>query len=185
TESALSPAAGRAPRPSEPGGPPMRIVKDVELTEELREYMVGHGTPPDAVAADLIARTYALGEAAEMPIPPEQGAFLTLLARLVDARLVVEVGTFTGYSTLCLARGTAPGGRVVTCDLSEEWTDIGLSAWRRAGVADRIDVRLGSAAETLASLPEEPVIDLAFIDADKPGYIGYWEQLVPRVRPGG
>ena len=163
----------------------MKVDKDVQLTDELRQYMVSHGTSSGAVAQELIERTHALGQAAEMQIPPEQGALLTLLAQLLDARLVVEVGTFTGYSTLCLARGLAPGGRVVTCDLSAEWTDIARAAWRRAGLSDRIELRLGPAAETLASLPEEPDIDLAFIDADKPGYIGYWEQLVPRLRPGG
>ncbi|WHM41533.1 O-methyltransferase [Streptomyces sp. BPTC-684] len=163
----------------------MKLVKDVELTDELRRYMVEHGTPPDTVAQDLIKRTRTLGQVAEMQIPPEQGALLTLLARLVGARLVVEVGTFTGYSTLCLARGVPPGGRVVTCDLSREWTDIAHEAWQRAGVAERVERHLGPAAETLAALPAQPPVDLAFIDADKAGYIGYWEELVPRLRPGG
>lgn len=163
----------------------MPAPKDVLLTEELRAYMVEHGTPPDPVARDLIARTLELGGVAEMQIPPEQGALLTLLARLVGARLIVEVGTFTGYSTLCLARGLSSGGRVVTCDLSAEWTDIAAESWRRAGLGELIETRLGPAADTLAELPEEPSIDLAFIDADKPGYIQYWELLVPRIRPGG
>ncbi|MBB6439701.1 O-methyltransferase [Streptomyces candidus] len=163
----------------------MKRVKNVELTGELRRYMIEHGAVPDAVGHELIARTHALGEIAEMQIPPEQGSLLTLLTQLVDARLVVEVGTFTGYSTLCLARGMAPGGRVITCDVSSEWTDMAREAWQRAGVSDRIDLRLGPAAQTLMSLPHESGVDLAFIDADKIGYIDYWEQLVPRLRPGG
>ncbi|MFI0479684.1 O-methyltransferase [Actinomadura sp. 9N215] len=163
----------------------MGASKDVELTDELHAYIVDHGLPPDGVAQWLIGRTQELGSVAEMQIPPEQGALLTLLARLVRARLIVEVGTFTGYSTLCLARGLATGGRVLTCDLSAEWTSIAQQAWRQADLADRIEVHLRPAAETLASLPEEPVVDLAFIDADKPGYIGYWDLLVPRLVPGG
>lgn len=166
-------------------GGPMKLRKDVELTEALREYMIEHGSPPDSVARELIERTSQLGGIAEMQIPPEQGALLTLLAQLIEARLVVEVGTFTGYSTLCLARGLSPGGKVVTCDLSKEWTDIGRQMWKRAGVDDSIELWLGPASETLTSLPEEPIVDMTFIDADKKGYIGYWELLVPRVRPGG
>ncbi|MBM9624571.1 O-methyltransferase [Streptomyces zhihengii] len=163
----------------------MTLGKYVELSEDLYQYMSGHNPKPDAVAEELIKRTTALGQAAEMQVPPEQGALLTLLAQLLGARHVVEVGTFTGYSTLCLARGVGPDGHVLTCDLSTEWTDIAHEAWERAGVADRIDLRVGPAAVALASLPGTPSIDMAFIDADKPGYIGYWEQLVPRLRPGG
>ncbi|SEG19117.1 Predicted O-methyltransferase YrrM [Nonomuraea solani] len=187
------PESTAAQRPAPPASAPlapisggiMTLPKDVEVTDELRRYMVDHGSPPDDVAEELIARTNELGDIAEMQIPPEQGSLLTLLAQLVGARSVVEVGAFTGYSTLCLARGLRPDGHVLTCDLSREWTDIGREAWRRAGVEDRIEVRLGPASETLAGLPEEPSVDLAFIDADKPRYIGYWEQLVPRMRPGG
>jgi caffeoyl-CoA O-methyltransferase len=158
--------------------------KDVALTEDLRTYMVEHGSLPDPVARDLIAETRQLGGVAEMQVPPEEGAFLTLLARLIQARLVVEVGTFTGYSTLCLARGLSPGGRVVTCDLSPEWTDIARRAWQRAGVDDRIEVMLGDASQSLETLDDGLAVDLAFIDADKASYIRYWEALVPRLRPG-
>lgn len=160
-------------------------AKTVALTDALHEYMLTHGSPPDEVAADLISETARLGEVAEMQIPPQQGALLTMLARLVKARTIVEVGTFTGYSTLCLARGLRAGGQVITMDLREDWTDMARKAWERAGVADRIDVRLGRAIDTLALLPRQSVVDLAFVDADKAGYIDYWEQLVPRIRPGG
>ncbi|MFC0038577.1 O-methyltransferase [Actinomadura rayongensis] len=163
----------------------MASAESVALTAELRAYVVAHGLPPDAVARRLIDRTAALGGVAEMQVPPEQGALLTWLARLLGARLAVEVGTFTGYSTLCLARGLAPGGRVVTFDLSQEWTAIARAAWREAGVDDRVDLRLGPAADGLAALPGDPVVDLAFIDADKPSYVRYWDLIVPRVRPGG
>jgi caffeoyl-CoA O-methyltransferase len=110
---------------------------------------------------------------------------MTWLARLMAATNVVEVGTFTGYSTLCLARGLAPGGRVLACDVSDEWTSIGRAAWKRAGVADRIELVLGPALATLDALPSDPVIDLAFIDADKTNYLAYYEALLPRVRPSG
>jgi len=97
----------------------------------------------------------------------------------------VEVGTFTGYSTLAIARGLAEGGRVVACDVSEEWTAIARRFWEKAGVADRIDLRIGPAAETLRALPADPPLDFAFIDADKTGYATYLERILERMRPGG
>jgi caffeoyl-CoA O-methyltransferase len=108
-----------------------------------------------------------------------------MLARVVGARRAVEVGTFTGYSSLCIARGLAEDGTLLCCDVSEEWTAIARRAWARAGVADRIELRLAPAVETLRALPGGEQFDLAFIDADKPGYVDYWQELVPRVRPGG
>jgi caffeoyl-CoA O-methyltransferase len=108
-----------------------------------------------------------------------------MLTRLVGARRAVEVGTFTGYSSLCIARGLAPGGSLLCCDVSEEWTAIARRAWEAAGVADRIDLRIAPALETLRGLSDAPEVDLVFIDADKPGYVDYWNALVPRVRPGG
>ncbi len=163
----------------------MAEPKSFLLSAELHRYLVGHTTPLDEVQRDLIAETEALGGVARMQVAPEQGALLTLLARLLDARTVIEVGTFTGYSALCLARGLAGGGRLVCCDVSEEWTAIARRAWERAGVADRIDLRLAPATETLAALPDDASTDLAFIDADKGGYLDYYEALVPRLRPGG
>ena len=120
-----------------------------------------------------------------MQIPREQGSFMTLLARLVGARLAVEVGTFTGYSALSIALGLPEDGRLICFDISEEWPAIGRPHWEAAGVSDRIELRVGPAAERLAELPPDPVIDLVFLDADKPGYLGYFEELLPRVRPGG
>lgn len=157
-----------------------------QLSRELHEYLVAHSSPPDEVARDLIAQTRrALPDRAEMQISPEQGAFLTLLTQLLGVRSAVEVGTFTGYSALAIARGLAPGGRLLCCDISEEYTSIARRYWQRAGVADRVELRLAPALDTLRELPDEPVLDLSFIDADKEGYVDYWEEIVPRTRPGG
>ena len=156
------------------------------VTDEVREYAVGHGSwRPDEVVDGLRAETLALGDVAGMQIGDDQGQLLTMLARLVGARRAVEVGTFTGYSSLCIARGLAEGGSLICCDINKDWTAIGVRAWKRAGLADRIDLRIGPALPTLSTLPSEPHLDLVFIDADKPGYAAYWEELVPRTRPGG
>jgi caffeoyl-CoA O-methyltransferase len=137
------------------------------------------------VQQSLIERTKALGPVAGMQIAPEQGAFMTLLTRVLGVRFAVEVGTFTGYSALSMARGLAPGGRLLCCDVSEEWVSIGREHWQRAGVADRIEVRIAPGIETLRSLPATPTVDLAFIDADKPNYVHYYEELVARLSPRG
>jgi caffeoyl-CoA O-methyltransferase len=160
-------------------------LRSMGVSPQLHEYLVAHSTPLDAVQRDLIAETAALGRVADMQIAPEQAAFMTLLARILGAQTAVEVGTFTGYSALAVARGLAPGGRLLCCDVSEEWTAIARTYWDRAGVADRIELRLGPALETLRTLRTDPVVDLAFIDADKGTYPAYWDELVPRMRPGG
>jgi caffeoyl-CoA O-methyltransferase len=110
---------------------------------------------------------------------------MTMLAGLMGARQVIEVGTFTGYSSICLARGMAPDGRLICCDINEDWTSLARTYWQKAGLADRIELRLGPALDTLRALPAQASFDLAFIDADKTGYASYWEELVPRVRSGG
>jgi caffeoyl-CoA O-methyltransferase len=163
----------------------MTEPKDFTLSPELHRYVLDHSVPLDQVQRDLIAATEALGPVARMQIAPEQGAFMTLLTTALRATTVVEVGTFTGYSTLALARGLAPGGRVLACDVSDEWTRLGRAAWEAAGVADRIDLRIGPALETLAALPTERHIDLAFVDADKGNYEAYLAELIPRVVPDG
>jgi caffeoyl-CoA O-methyltransferase len=161
-------------------------VKTLPLTDELHAYVVAHGTPPDPIMQDLIAETErSLPSNAQMQVAPEQAAFLSLLARLVGARHAVEVGTFTGLSSLAMARGLADGGRLVCFDISDEFTSVARRYWERAGVTDRIELRIGPAAERLRELPMEPHLDLSFIDADKTGYPTYWEELVPRTRPGG
>jgi caffeoyl-CoA O-methyltransferase len=161
------------------------MPKSFLLDERLHDYVVAHSEPLDDVQRWLIERTAELGPVAGMQIAPEQGAFFTLLARLVAPHVAVEVGTFTGYSSLCLARGLPDGGRLLCCDINEEWTAIAREAWTRAGVADRIELRLAPALDTLRSLPDEPHIDLSFVDADKGSYLAYYEELVRRTRPGG
>jgi predicted O-methyltransferase YrrM len=157
------------------------------LTPELHDYLLGHNHPQqDEVLRDLAAETLSvLPDDAGMQIAPEQGAFMTLLTRTLNVRYAVEVGTFTGYSSLCIARGLADGGRLLCCDVSEEFTAIARRYWERAGVDDRIELRLAPAVETLRTLPADPPIDLAFIDADKEGYVDYWEEIMTRLRPGG
>ena len=159
--------------------------KFISLTPAVYEYVVAHSTPADVVLRDLADETSKLGRVSMMQIAAEQGAFLTMLARLLNARRIVEVGTFTGYSAICLARGLSDGGRLLCCDVNAEWTAIASRYWERAGLTDRIELRLGPAIDTLRSLPRTPEIDLAFIDADKPGYRGYYEELLPRLRPSG
>ncbi len=160
--------------------------RPVPVSDELHDYLIAHGTPPDEIAQDLMDETATkLPDEAGMQVAPDQGAFLTILTRLLNVRLAVEIGTFTGYSALSIARGMSDGGKLICCDVNDEWTSIGRRYWERAGVADRIEVRLGDARDTLRAMPEEATIDLTFIDADKVGYLTYWELLVPRMRPGG
>jgi caffeoyl-CoA O-methyltransferase len=160
--------------------------KTETLSDELHAYLVAHGSTPDELVADLIAETRAaLPADANMQIAPEQARFLTLFTRLIGARYAVEVGTFTGLSSIAITRGMPVDGRMVCCDVSAEFTSVARRYWARAGLADRIDLRLGPAADTLRAMPTEPHIDLAFIDADKTGYPTYWAELVPRMRPGG
>jgi caffeoyl-CoA O-methyltransferase len=159
--------------------------KSFHLSPEIHAYLVAHGTPPDEIQRALIEETKRLGGIAIMQISPEQGAFMTLLARLIGARRAIEVGTFTGYSALCLARGLSEDGHLLCCDVSEEWTRVGRPYWEKAGLGRKIELRLAPAAETLRSLPPDPVIDIAFIDADKGGYPVYYEEILKRLRPGG
>ncbi|WP_421119330.1 O-methyltransferase [Aquihabitans daechungensis] len=155
------------------------------LDDRLNAYVLGHTEPPDDVLARLTERTAGLGDVAGMQIGPDQAALLTMLTRFAGVTSAVEVGTFTGTSALCIARGLADGGRLLCCDVSEEWTAIARASWAEAGIDDRIELRIAPGIETLSSLPDDESIDLAFIDADKPGYLSYYEELVPRLRPGG
>lgn len=173
-------------QPDDRSGP----IKSLGLTHALHRYLVEHGSAPDPVLADLARVTReAVPQLALMQIPPEEGALLTLLAKLVGARRAIELGTFTGYSSICIARGLAEGGRLVCCDVNREWTDIARAHWKRAGVEDRIELRLAPALETLARLSADPdcvrAFDLAFIDAVKTEYADYLERLHDLMRPGG
>ena len=155
------------------------------LDDRLWRYIVDHTEPFDEVLTDLTARTQALGGVSSMQIGPDQAALLTMLTRFGGVEQAIEVGTFTGTSSLCIARGLAPGGQLRCCDIDEEWTQIAREAWAAAGVADRIELTVAPAIDTLRSLPEHEQFDLALLDADKPSYIDYYEELVPRLRPGG
>ncbi|MFE7754348.1 O-methyltransferase [Streptomyces sp. NPDC057418] len=156
------------------------------ITDELYAYMLAHNPPLEAVQCELVETTYArFPDHAGMQSAQEQGPLLAFLVRLTRARHIVEVGTFTGFSALSMARALPADGRLIACDISEEWTAYGREAWNKAGVADRIDLRIAPALDTLRAMPEEPHIDLAYLDADKGNYIPYWEELVPRMRLGG
>jgi caffeoyl-CoA O-methyltransferase len=162
----------------------MAAPKSFFLTPEIHEYVVAHGTPPDAVQQALIDETAEL-PMAMMQISPEQGAFMTLFTRAVGAKQVIEVGTFTGYSALAIARGLPDDGHLLCCDVSEEWTNIGRTAWAEAGVDHKIELVIAPAVDTLRALPDDEYVDLAFIDADKPSYATYYEELLRRLRPNG
>jgi len=161
-------------------------MRNFLVTDEVTRYAVEHGSwRPDDVARQLQDDTMALGDPAGMQIGDDQGQLLTMLTRLIGARRAVEVGTFTGYSSMCIARGLPDDGKLLCCDVSVEWTSIAQDAWNRASLADRIELRIAPALDTLRALPLAADIDLAFIDADKQGYVAYWSELVPRVRSGG
>jgi caffeoyl-CoA O-methyltransferase len=156
------------------------------IADEVAEYAGVHSSGPDELQLALQDATRErTGRAAGMQIGDDQAVLMEIIARAMGARRALEVGTFTGYSALAVARGMGPEGRLLCCDVSEEWTAIAREYWVRAGVADRIELRLGAGLETLRSLPAEEQFDLAFVDADKTGYIGYYEEIVPRLRGGG
>jgi caffeoyl-CoA O-methyltransferase len=159
--------------------------KFTALTPELYGYVVEHGARQDDVLRRLAAETEELGDIAIMQIAPEQGAFMTLLLRAMRARRALELGTFTGCSAICIARGLAEGGELVTCDLNGDWTRIARRYFAEAGVADRIDLRLGPALDTIRGLPADDPFDFAFIDADKAEYPDYYEECLRLLRPGG
>ncbi len=157
-----------------------------QISLHLNAYLTAHSSPPDAVLRELANETADLfPNETGLQIAPEQGTFMTLVTQLAGARSAIEIGTFTGYSSICIARGLTPDGTLLCCDLNEEWTSVARKYWEKAGLADRIELRLGPAMATLLSLPDEELFDLAFIDADKSGYLGYWRHVVPRIRPGG
>jgi caffeoyl-CoA O-methyltransferase len=159
--------------------------KFTALDEELHAYLVEHGARQDDLLARLATETAELGDIAVMQIAPDQGALLTLLVRAIGARRAIELGTFTGYSAICIARGLPAEGRLVACELREDYSATARRWFAEAGVAQRIDLRVGAALDTLRSLPAGDRFDFAFIDADKERYIDYYELCLPRLRPGG
>ena len=160
--------------------------KGISMTDDLRSYLVAHSLPRSPAHTDLVAATRtAMGDLAIMQIAEEQGPFLTLLARLTGTRRAVEVGTFTGLSALCIADGMDDGGRLDCFDISDEYVSVGRPYWERAGVADRIQVHIGPAVETLAAFEPDQPVDFAFIDADKVSYQRYFDLILEMMRPGG
>jgi predicted O-methyltransferase YrrM len=161
------------------------INKYIKLTPELYEYVIAHGHNGDSIRRELSEETAALGPISQMEIAPEQGTLMALLAGAIGARSAIEVGTFTGYSSLCVARALPEDGRLLCCDVSEEWTSVARRYWERAGVAHKITLKVAPAAETLRALPASYPIDFAFIDADKVNYATYYEEILKRMRAGG
>jgi caffeoyl-CoA O-methyltransferase len=159
--------------------------KSFFLTPGVHDYLLAHTPPLDDVQRDLIAETEALGDISMMQIAPEQGAFMALVTRIIGARRAVEIGTFTGYSSLSIARALPDDGTLLCCDVSEEWTAVAQKYWERAGVDGKIELRIAPAVDTLRSLPAGEQFDLGFIDADKENYPNYYEEVLARLRPGG
>ena len=155
------------------------------LDPRLSEYLVAHAQPRDPLLAELAAETHRLYPELDLQVSPDEGALLRMLVRICGARRAIELGTFTGYSSICIAQGLAPGGRLLCCDVSADWTAVARRFWELAGLTDRIELHLGPALRIVAGLPAEPRFDFAFIDAEKTEYIDYYEALVPRMAPGG
>jgi len=160
-------------------------LKFIALTPKLYEYAVAHGHNGDQLRAELANETAKLGRISGMQIASEQGTFMAILAASIGARSAVEIGTFTGYSSLCVARAIPADGRMLCCDVNEEWTNIARRYWERAGVASKITLKLGPAADTLKAIPASHTFDFAFIDADKSNYLVYYEEILKRMRPNG
>ncbi len=160
--------------------------KFLRLTPELYNYLVAHSGNHDALLAELAAETARrMGGTAMMQISPEQGSLMTILARAIGARHAVELGTFTGYSAICIARALPPDGTLLCCDVSTEWTTVARRYWEKAGLSHKITLKLAPALDTLRALPAHDIFDFAFIDADKSNQSVYYEQILKRLRPNG
>lgn len=157
--------------------------RTLPMTDELVAYVQRYGVREHPVLAGLREATARLPES-EMQIGPDQGAFMAMLVRVTGAARILEIGTFTGYSSTAMALALPPGGRILCCDVNREWTDIARQAWADAGVAEKVELRLAPAVQTLATLDDDS-FDLCFIDADKPSYDAYYEGCLRAVRPGG
>jgi O-methyltransferase len=164
------------------------MANQVSTAPELLDYVRNVSLRDDPILRELRAETAALPAGTAMQVMAEEGQLLALLVGLCGARTVLEIGTFTGYSTLSMARALPVDGRLITCDITDKWPSIAEKYWRRAGVSDRIDLRIGDATKTLDDIiaTDGPhSVDLAFIDADKANYVAYYERALTLVRPGG
>ena len=168
-----------------PGGYLGLMSQNPHLPDAIYDYIIAHSPPTDDLIDELVAETAAMGDIRTMQVGVEQAAFLAFMVKLLRARFVVEVGTFTGLSALAMARALPEGGRLLCCDVSEDYTSVARRYWERAGVTKRIELRIAPAIETLRALPETGSVDLAFVDADKQGYALYYEELVRRLAPDG
>jgi len=155
------------------------------LDEKLFEYILDHTSQPDETQQSLIETTSELGRVSAMQIAQDQGVFLYMLVAAIRPDFAVEVGTFTGYSSLAIAKALPENGKLLCCDVSEEWTSVANRYWEKAGVAEKIELVIAPAKETLATLPDDKKIDFAFIDADKGGYLEYYEEIVSRLSEHG
>lgn len=161
--------------------------QSLQLTDDLYQYLLQVSLRESSVQRQLREETAQLPQA-QMQVAPEQGQFMGLLARLINARKAIEVGVFTGYSSLCFALAIPDDGRLIACDISKKWTNIARRYWQEAGVDHKIELRLGPALATLDALlaeGEQGSFDLAFIDADKENYRHYYERALRLIRPGG
>lgn len=162
--------------------------KTLCITEKLYEYMLSVSLREPEVLRELRLET-GLDEQANMQIAPEQGQFMALLVRLLGAKKTLDIGVYTGYSSLCIGLALPQDGRVIACDLNRQWTDIAKRYWHKAGVGDKIDLRLAPARQTLEELLANKAaaasFDFAFIDADKVNYDIYYEYCLQLIRPGG
>lgn len=161
------------------------MAKFTNMTHELYAYMAGHRSDRDALLGELAEETKNLGPVSMMQVAPDQGALLTILTKLLGAKNAIEIGTFTGYSGICIARGLPEDGSLLCCDTNETYTAVARRYFDKAGLGKRVEIRIAPALETLQALGPSEQFDLAFIDADKTNYVNYFEELVPRVRPGG
>ena len=162
------------------------MAKITALTQDLYRYMIRNRAPENPELSELRQETRrSVGGLAAMMISEEQGVLLKVLVGALAPSLAIEVGTFTGYSAACIASALPPDGKLVCCDASEDWTSIGAAFWQRCGVAEKIDLRIAPALDTLSALPSDPRIDFAFLDADKANYVAYYEAIVPRMRQNG
>lgn len=162
-------------------------LKYLTLTDSLYNYACDQRShAADPVLESLRDETVKLGEeSSRMQISQEQGSFMTVLVAAIGAKSAIEVGTFTGYSSICIARGLTSGGRLICLDNNVEWTGIARRYWEKAGLHDKIELRLGTAISELETLESDLNFDLAFIDADKTEYDRYYELILPRIRQNG
>lgn len=162
------------------------MPKVTALTQDLCRYLLRNHSPESQLLSELRRETERnFGDRVTMMISEDEGILLRVLVGALAPRLAVEVGTFTGYSALCIATALPPGGKLLCCDVCEEWTALGRPYWERSGISERIDLRIAPALTTLSALRADTVIDFAFLDADKSNYIAYYEAILSRMRPNG